>query len=584
MSNRFDIVFRNGTLVDGTGQPAIVADLAIKDGKIAEIGRGLKGGAQEVDVTGLIVAPGIVDLHTHYDAQLHWDPYCTASGWHGTTSVVIGNCGFGFAPVRPGMGDRYMYMMENTEQVPYDIMKRTMSWDWESFPEWLDHLRSLPKGINVGSYFPMNALLSYVVGPDEAKTRPCTPAERLEMRRLMHEALDAGASGFAFSFLGADGNNHLDHDQSPMPTDVMDPEEAYNLADVLRERGQGVIQVLCELPGMKNHRRYIVEELARRSQRPVIHNIVLASDVNKEQHRSILRWIDDLNGQGLDIWTQAFAFRKPLEIKPLHYNVWDSVPVFRAISEAMTPEGKMALVSNPAYRARLKAEYDPVPMAQAGGRLEAYYLIDACGHEKYAPYQGQQLSEVARQTDTDLTDVFVDLLVDTHLEVLLLSDDNGTRRIETIAELLKHPRVLPGTSDGGAHSKHGNGGFWSTDMIIWLTRETDGFSIEKVHEMIGRNARAFGFEGRGEISVGAPADIMIYDHALLDIVPKREYEVAHDLPGGDWRKIKRVIGVRYIVVNGVITFIDGIETGATPGEIITNGVEVSAAHETIAAE
>jgi N-acyl-D-aspartate/D-glutamate deacylase len=167
---------------------------------------------------------------------------------------------------------------------------------------------------------------------------------------------------------------------------------------------------------------------------------------------------------------------------------------------------------------------------------------------------------------------------------MLLSDDNGTRRIDTIAELLQHPRVLPGTSDGGAHSKHGNGGFWSTDMIIWLTRETDGFSIEQVHEMIGRNARAFGFAGRGQISVGAPADLMIYDHAALDIAPKREYEVAHDLPGGDWRKIKRAVGVRYIVVNGVITFIDGIETGATPGQIIANGEDVSAARATIAAE
>lgn len=570
MNFDYDMVFRNGTIVDGTGRTRFVADLAVKAGRIAAIGTQLSRGKMEKDISGLILAPGVVDLHTHYDAQLHWDPYCTASGWHGTTSVVIGNCGFGFAPARPGMSDRYMYMMENTEQVPYGVMKRSMSWDWETFPQWLDHLRSLPKGVNVGSYFPMNALLSYVVGPDEAKKRPCTPTERAEMRRLMHEALDAGASGFAFSFLGADGNNHLDHDQTPMPTDVMDPEEAYNLADVLRERGQGVIQVLCELPGMKNHRRYVVEELARRSRRPVIHNITLASDINKEQHREILHWMDALLSEGLDVWTQAFSFRKPLEIKPLHYNVWDSVPVFRAISQAMTPQGKLALVSDPAYRARLKAEYDPVPMAQAGGRLEAYYLIDACGHSKYSPFQGLQLQEVSRRTNTAVTDVFVDLLVDTQLGVLLLSDDNGTRQIDTIAELMQHPKVLPGTSDGGAHSKHGNGGFWSTDMLLWLTRETNRFTIEQVHELIGRNARAFGFAGRGQISVGAHADLMIYDHANLEVVPKREYEVVHDLPGGDWRKVKRARGIRFTVVNGEITFIDGEGTGATPGSIISN--------------
>jgi N-acyl-D-aspartate/D-glutamate deacylase len=566
----YDLVFRGGFVVDGTGGPRRVADVAVSGGRVVEIGEVAGKARREVDAAGLIVAPGIVDLHTHYDAQLHWDPYCTASGWHGTTSVVLANCGFGFAPVRPGMADRYMYMMENTEQVPYQVMKMSMPWTWETFPEWLDHLRALPKGVNVASYFPMNALLSYVVGPDEAKTRACTPAERAEMRRMMHEAMDAGASGFAFSFLGAEGNNHLDHDQSPMPCDVMDPEEAYNLADVLRERGEGVIQVLCELPGMSDHRRYVAEELARRSGRPVIHNITLTSDVNAEQHRSIMRWLDEMTAQGLDIWSQAFSFRKPLEITPLHYNVWDSVPVFRAISQAMTAEAKMALVTDPAYRERLRREYDPVPMAQAGGRLEAYFLIDACGHPKFAAFEGQQLRDIAKATDAAVTDVFLDLLVETDLKVLMVSDDNGARNVATVTELLKHPRVLPGTSDGGAHSKHGNGGFWSTDMIKWLTRETDAWSIEAFHELIARNALAFGLEGRGRIAVGGPADLMIYDHAKIDVAPRHQYEVAQDLPGGDWRKIKRAVGVRFIAVNGEITFEDGVCTGATPGQIISN--------------
>lgn len=578
----YDLIFRGGTVIDGTGRDRMVADVGVAHGRVVEIGDIAETARREIDASGLIVAPGVVDLHTHYDAQLHWDPYCTASGWHGTTSVVIGNCGFGFAPVRPGMSDRYMRMMENTEQVPYEVMKISMSWDWETFPQWLEHLKALPKGINIASYLPMNALLSYVVGPDEAKRRPCTPAERAEMRRLLHEALDAGASGFAFSYLGAEGNNHLDYDQSPMPSDVMDPEEAYNLADVLRERGQGVIQVLAELPGMADHRRLVTEELARRSGRPVLHNIVLASDVNPEQHRSILRWIDDANARGLDVWAQAFSFRKPLEITPLHYNVWDSVPVFRMISAAMTPEAKMALVSDPAYRERLRQEYRPEKMAEAGGRLEAYYLIDACGHAKFAPFEGKNLAEVTAATDAHVTDVFLDLLVETDLKVLFVSDDNGTRKVETVNEILRHPRVLPGTSDGGAHSKHGNGGFWSTDMLNWLTRETGAWTSEEAHALLARNARAFGLVGRGEIAVGGPADLMVYDPARLDVTPKHQYEVAHDLPGGDWRKIKRAVGIRYTVVNGEITFEDGVCTGATPGVVIGNGG--AAARSAVAAE
>jgi N-acyl-D-aspartate/D-glutamate deacylase len=567
----YELIIRGGMVIDGTGADRVTADIGIADGRIAAIGRLDETADREFAAQGLVVAPGIVDLHTHYDAQLHWDPYCTASGWHGTTSVVIGNCGFGFAPVRPGMSDRYMRMMENTEQVPYAVMNLSMDWRWASYPEWLAHLRALPKGVNVASYLPMNALLSYVVGPDEAKRRRCTDAERAEMRRLMHEALDAGASGFAFSFLGAEGNNHLDYDQSPMPCDVMDPEEAYNLADVLRLRNQGVIQVLAELPGMADHRRAVTETLAQRSGRPVLHNIVLASDVNPDQHRSVLRWIDDANARGLDIWAQAFSFRKPLEITPLHYNVWDSVPVFRMISAALTPEDKLALVSDPAYRARLREEYRPEKMSEAGGRLEAFLLVDACGHAAFKAFEGQNLEAVAQARGAPVTDVFLDLLVETDLKVLFVSDDNGTRSADVVSEILRHPRVLPGTSDGGAHSKHGNGGFWSTDMINWLTRESGAWTPEAVHALLARNARAFGLAGRGEIAVGAAADLIVYDPAALDVAPKHQYEVAHDLPGGDWRKIKRAVGMRYIVVNGELTFEDGVCTGQTPGEIISNG-------------
>src|SRR5439155_7225771 len=162
-------------------------------------------------------------------------------------------------PVRPGMADRYMRMMENTEQVPYDSMARTMPWTWETFPQWFDHLRSLPKGLNVASYLPVNALLSYVIGPDEAKKRAASETERAEMRRILNEAMDAGAAGFSFSYLGAEGNTHVDHDQTPMPSDIMAPEEAYNLAEVLRERGEGIIQVLNELPGAYA-RRWLSEE------------------------------------------------------------------------------------------------------------------------------------------------------------------------------------------------------------------------------------------------------------------------------------------------------------------------------------
>ncbi|WP_176590554.1 MULTISPECIES: N-acyl-D-amino-acid deacylase family protein [Sphingobium] len=566
-----DVVVRGGTVIDGTGEPARLADIGIRDGKVVEIGAIPGQGAKEIDARGLIVAPGIIDLHTHYDAQLHWDPYCTTSGWHGTTTVVIGNCGFSFAPVRKGMSERYMRMMENTEQVPFEAMASTMDWTWESFPDWIAHLKSLPKGLNVATYLPMNPLLSYVVGPDEAKKRPCTVEERKQMRDLLHEAMDAGASGFALSFMGEGGNNHLDHDQSPMPTDAMDAEEAYNLARVLAERGEGTIQILCELPGMDEPRRYAAEELARISGRPVLHNILLGSDTDPEQHRGIMRWLDRMQEEKLDIWSQCFSFRKPLEITPLHYNVWDSVAAFRRLSMATTAEAKMTLVQDPAYRKTFIDNYDPREMSTAGGRLEAYMIVDPAGSASLEGREGQLLGDIARDLGKPVAELFLDTLIESNMHVMFSNNDNGTRNVETIEEILSHPRVLAGISDGGAHSKHGNGGYWSTDLILWLTQEGTRISREQVHSLLSyRNARAFGLTDRGLLQPGYAADLMIYDADKLDYQPRGHYEVVHDLPGGDWRKVTRAIGIRHILVNGVETFTNGKETGATPGEIVMN--------------
>ena len=196
---RYDIVIKNGTIIEGTGLPRFRGDLAIRDGRVAKIGRVDASAATEViDAEGLIVAPGFVDLHTHYDAQIHWDPYCTISGWHGVTSVAIGNCGFGFAPARPETRERLLRMMTRTEQIPFETMVEGMGldWDWQSLPEWMDHLDRVPKGVNVLSYVPLNPLLVHVMGLEGAKAgRQATVTELEEMKRLIHEAMDAGMMG-----------------------------------------------------------------------------------------------------------------------------------------------------------------------------------------------------------------------------------------------------------------------------------------------------------------------------------------------------------------------------------------------------
>ncbi len=229
-----DIHIKGGTVVDGTRAPRYRADVWIRDGKVAQIGGRSPGFAKKtIDADGLIVAPGFIDLHTHYDAQIRWDPYCTISGWHGVTSLVLGNCGFGFAPCKPDFRERSMLTMTRTEAIPYSAMKAGMNWDWETIPEYMDSLDRAPKGVNCIQYMPTASLMTYVMGLEAAKSRVATEKERAEMARLLDEGMDAGLCGFSIQRLGKD-SVQADFDGSPMVTDTMCDEDIFNLARVLR--------------------------------------------------------------------------------------------------------------------------------------------------------------------------------------------------------------------------------------------------------------------------------------------------------------------------------------------------------------
>src|ERR671916_2665460 len=266
----FDIQIKGGTVVDGTRAPRFRADVWVKDGKVAQIGGRAPGFAKKViDADGLIVAPGFVDLHTHYDAQIRWDPYCTISGWHGVTSVVLGNCGFGFAPCKPDFRERSMLTMVRTEAIPLDAMREGMlpKWDWETIPEYLDSLERSPLGVNVLQYMPTASLMIYVMGLEAAKSRPATNAERKEMQRLLHEGMDAGLCGFSIQRLGPN-SIQADFDGTPMVTDTMVDDDIFALAEVLAERDEGFIQ-MTQAAGDIRADLAFVEKLAATAQRPI---------------------------------------------------------------------------------------------------------------------------------------------------------------------------------------------------------------------------------------------------------------------------------------------------------------------------
>jgi N-acyl-D-aspartate/D-glutamate deacylase len=561
----FDLIIENGTLIDGTETQRRRADVGIAHGRIEQVGS-LSGAwaARRISADGLIVAPGVIDPHTHYDAQVHWDPHCTNSGTHGATTVAIGNCGFGFAPCKPEMRDRYMQMMERTEQIPFEVLKAGLPWSWESFPEWMDHLRSVPKGLNIAAFVPVNPLMVYVMGIAAAKSRPATAAERAEMRHLLHEAMDAGAIGFALTWLG-DANNHTDVDGTPMPSDVMAIDEAYNLAHVLRERGGGVIQANTDIP-MLRQRRDVCAELARISRATVIHNII-AVVPGSTVHTDVLRWLDECAAEGLKVYSQSFVNRVWTEFTVLNYTSWDVLPVFKAFTDA-SPDAKRQLAADAEYRARVAAEYDFGPQQHGGTRFHEFTLLDACGIEPYADYQGRVIGDIAAKLERSVVDTFYDILTETDLAAQFTHLTRFVTDEKLVGPVLRHPRVIAGGSDGGAHVKFVAGGQWPTDMLTWLARDGGQFTLEEMHAKLSSlPAEVLGLTERGTIEPGKAADLMIYDLGRLNYQYGR-YEVRHDLPGGDWRKFVDVQGLRYVVVNGSVTFEDGAPTQARPGAVV----------------
>lgn len=573
----YDIHLSGGTVVDGTRKPRFEADVWIRDGKVAHIGDAPDAVATEtIDAKGLIIAPGFVDLHTHYDAQIRWDPWCTISGWHGVTSVVLGNCGFGFAPVRPEFRDRSMLTMTRTEAIPYESMRQGMAWDWESIPEYLDSLDRSDKGVNVIQYMPTASLMTYVMGLEAAKTRPATAAEREEMKRLLHEGMDAGLCGFSIQRLGPN-SVQADFDGSPMVTDTMADEDILALADVLRERGEGFIQITQAVGPIKQDLAFL-ERLAATAQRPVLHNVIAPARKDPEVHRRPLRWIEDCRERGLPIYAQCGTGRSGFAFTLEHWNLYDASPAWRAVTTGTKAE-KLEKIQDPELRQRLIEEAEAadrrlqVIQAGVGGNPRHLIVQDVGDNEALERYVGRSVGDIAQEEDKHHIEVMLDLSSEGDLNVEFLGPDKGSNA-EFMAEMMTDSDwAIPGVSDGGAHTKFFTGGSYTTDFLTWLVRDEQVVSLEEAHYRLSNlPARAAGFQNRGTVENGAAADIVVYDLSELAIDPPWIGNIEHDLPAGEWRRVQRAIGYKAIIVNGAVTFRDGECTGATPGQLLRHGV------------
>jgi len=573
----FDTIIKDGMVVDGTRLPRYRADIGVKDGKIAKIGKlNSSDGTKVLDASGLIVAPGAIDLHTHYDAQLHWDPYCSIGSWHGVTSVTIGNCGFGFAPVHAKDRDRSMLSMQRTEAVPYEAMKLSMPFDWESFPQWLDHLDRIPKGINFINLVPVTPLVSYVMGGwTEAKNRFPNQKEMDEILRLFHEAMKAGAGGWATQRLISDeASVQRDFDGSLMVSDMLPDEFYLTLAKALGQYDRGCTQITQFTKGFEDPEKGVIDDmkfcgrLAELSNRPVMYNAIAVIDKKIHLLTAELATLQELNSKGVQLIGQGVTMRTDFRFTFEEWNLFDNVPAWREATLGTLEERKRKL-ADPALRKGMREEYDRTKQPKVLGDMAEFIAAKVNSEELKANYEGQSVAQIAEHERKHVVDAMLDLSLKDNLRTEWLTPVRN-QSAENCKRMLDYPYITAGISDGGAHTKFQTLGAYPTDLLMWMVREKGYLTLEDAHYHLSYlPAFTAGFKDRGSLREGLAADILVYDLEKLNIKPR---EIVYDVPPNDWRRVQQAEGYRWIMVNGDVTFEGGNCTGAHPGKLLRHGV------------
>lgn len=574
----FDIIISGGTIIDGLRTPRFVGDVGIKDGVVAAItgkgGLSTKTAGEHIHADGLIIAPGFVDLHTHYDAQIFWDPYCTLSGWHGVTSLVIGNCGFGLAPCPPEMRERAMLALTRNEAISLPAMKAGLPWNWETFPEYMDAVEKTPKGVNVLSYVGLAPILANVLGGfDDAKGRRPNEDEMAEMKRIISEAIDAGACGISAQHLG-ETTLQRDYDGTPMITDLMHMDDFVELASVLKEKGGGAIQTNGVTP-------HDCERLCEASGATLIYNaIALECDqhgMKTEGWQTWLEWAEEANLKGHRVTPQIIITGIDYEFTFEDWNMYDFSPLWRDICLGNHEERK-AKMADQERRQALRDEFDAIKkidaneMAAATSAIQFNTLdsttVNMVESDELLEYEGMTIGQIAAKENRHPVDVMLDIAVQDDLQTTFATPPNELNSRD-MGTLLRSPHTLPGLSDGGAHTKFAWLGRYGTEYLVQWVRTHQLVDLEFAHwHLSAAPAAAAGMHDRGVIKVGLPADIIVYDFQNLGWT---EVEKVYDQPAGDWRRISKGVGYRYTIVNGEITFIDGECTDRTPGRLLRSG-------------
>jgi N-acyl-D-amino-acid deacylase len=554
----YDLKITGGTIVDGTRAPRFIGDVGIKDGNVVALGSAPEDAARTIDANGRVVAPGFVDIHTHYDAQIIWDQLVSCSPWHGVTTIVMGNCGFSVAPTRPMHRDLIMRTLENVEGMSVTALRAGlgMEWPFETFPEYLDVVEDRGCAVNVAALIGHTALRMYVMGEDSVE-RAATDDEVAAQRALLREALEAGALGFATSW----APTHVGYDGKPVPSRLATNEEIVAIASALGEVPSAVMQATVAR-GLSHREFAQIAELTGAN----ISWTALLSGVPGQDHREELRKAAELQARGLNVFPQVAVQPVQFEMSWKAPFIYEALRCFKPVSQADLA-GRKAIYADPDFRAQFKEK------AGNGGKIgDRWERTTISWYPTDQSYEGRNVQELADSAGRDPVDVVLDLALDADLEMRILQDVLNYNP-DHIEELLKDPTTVIGLSDAGAHASQLCDAKFSTEFLATFVRERSAFSLEDaVHMLTQRPAQVFGITDRGTLEVGKPADVVVFDAEQVGHLGKRR---VYDLPGGADRIISDAKGINAVVVNGEVIRQEGkdqIPAGAPlPGKLLRNG-------------
>jgi N-acyl-D-amino-acid deacylase len=553
----YDLLIKNGTVIDGTGAAARQGDVAVKDGRIVEIGQITEGADTVIDAADCVVAPGFIDPHTHYDAQICWDNAITPSSWHGVTSAVLGNCGVGIAPCLPGAREIAMRDLVNVEAIAYDVLEEGITWDWESFPEYLDAAARRGPALNLAFLAPLTPFRHYVMG-GESMERAATAGETAQIRDLIAEAMTAGAFGFSSTIL----NQHVGFQGRPLACRNASRDELKAYANVLKQMGKGAIEVALtrQIGVLDDEQCDMLDFLLEESGRPVTFIALFDRDDIPEAVRDTLRRAAPMIAKGARPQTSPLPLTRDINMRnPFTFAAF---PSWGRVFEDTSKESQRAIYADAGFRDAFREDLKQPQTVINWDRL----VLHEAHTEEIKRFEGQSVAEIARAWGKDEVDAFLDVAVADDLACEYTYASFNTRP-ERMRELLNDPSILIGLGDGGAHLNILCDSGYPTYLLGTWVRERQAISAEEaVRRLTSDPADMFGISDRGRLKTGLAADICVYDPATVGSSNRGERR--YDLPAGGKRMVMPSRGICQTIVNGRIVYADGALTGDVGGQVL----------------